>query len=157
MKGAWYYLPWWSVVPIRVRSRVAVRGERRHHALAFSSAAWGFVTVARAARFDWAVAGGRVEFGSAVTRAAFADLFYVVQKPCGGVLGAVHGPDLVAQLDGVADDVSRKWRGCLERKIESESQGGLRAADVLQGLVGRGRQNEDGVPRGRREIPVVAP
>ena len=69
-------------------------------------------------------------------------------------MGTVHSPDLVAQLDGVADDVSRKWKGCLERKIESESQGGPRAADVLQGLVGRGRQNEDGVPWGRREVPV---
>ena len=47
--------------------------------------------------------------------------------------------------------------GALSAKVESESQGGLRAADVLQGLVGRGRQNEDGVPRGRREVPVVVP
>ena len=108
-------------------------------------------------RFDGAVAGGRVEFDSAVTRAAFAGLFDVVQQPGRQEPGAVHCPNLVSQLDGVPDDVSRKWIGCLERKIEGESQGGLRAGDVFQGLVGRGRQNEDGVPRGRREVPVVVP
>ena len=56
VKDAWYYLPWWSISPIRcpegVRSRVAVRGECRHDALALPSAARGFVTVARATRFD---------------------------------------------------------------------------------------------------------
>ena len=41
-------------------------------------AARGFVTVARATRFDLAVAGGQVEFDSAFTRAAFARLFDVV-------------------------------------------------------------------------------
>ena len=50
------YLPWWSLSPIRcprgIRSRVAVRGKRRHDALALSSAARGFITVARLTRFD---------------------------------------------------------------------------------------------------------
>ena len=81
VKDAWCYLPWWSIsripCPGGVRSRVAVRGERRHDALALPSAARGFVTVARVTRFDGAVAGRRVEFDSAATRAAFAGLFYV--------------------------------------------------------------------------------
>ena len=96
VKDAWYYLPW-SISPIRcpggVRSRVADRGERRHDALVLPSAACGFVTVARATRFDGAVAGGRVEFDSAVSRAAFAGLFYIFRQPGGEVSGAVHGPN----------------------------------------------------------------
>ena len=78
VKNASYYLPWWSIVPIRVGSRVAVRSERRHDALALSSAAHGFVTVARATRFDGAIAGGRVELDSTVARAAFVGLLDVV-------------------------------------------------------------------------------
>ena len=39
--------------------------------------------------------------------------------------------------------------------IEGKSQGGLRAADVLQSVMGRGRENEDGVPWGKREVPVM--
>ena len=83
MKNAWYYLPWWSIVPIRVRSRVAVRSKRRHGALALSSAARGFVTVARATRFDRAIAGGRVELDSTVARAAFAGFFVLFENQTG--------------------------------------------------------------------------
>ena len=83
VKNAWYYSPWWSIVPIRVRSRVAVRSKRRHGALALSSAARGFVTVARATLFDRAIAGGRVELDSTVTRAAFAGLFVLFENQMG--------------------------------------------------------------------------
>ena len=106
-------------------------------------------------RFDRAIAGGRVKLDSTVARAAFAGLFNVIREPDGRVASVKHGPDLVAQLDGVADDVSRKWRWSLERKVKGKSQGGLRAADVLQGGMGRGRKHEDGVPRGKREVPVM--
>ena len=138
VKNAWYYLPWWSIVPIRVRSRVAVCSKHRHGALSLSSSARGFVTVARATRFDRAIAGGRVKLDSTVARAAFAGLFDVIGKPKGGVSSVKHGPDLGAQLDGVANDVSRKWGWSLEREIKGKSQKGLRAVDVLQGGMGRG-------------------
>ena len=64
VKDAWCYLPRLSLSPVRcpggVRSRVAVRGEHRHDALALPSAARGIVQVARLTRLDGTVAGGRV-------------------------------------------------------------------------------------------------
>ena len=94
VKDAWYYLPRLSLSPVRcpggVRSRVAVRGERRHDALALPSAARGIVQVARLTRLDGTVAGGRVEFDSAVTKTAFAGLFNVFREPFGGVPGGVY-------------------------------------------------------------------
>ena len=86
-KDAWCYLPWLSLIPVqfpgRFRSGVAVRGERRHDALGFPSAARGFFAVARLSRLDGTVASGRVELDSAATRTTFAGLLDVSENHFG--------------------------------------------------------------------------
>ena len=94
VKGAWCYLPWLSITPVRfpggVRSGVAVRDELRHDTLDLPSAARGFIAVVRFARLYGTVASGRIELDSAVTRTAFAVRSDFVREPFGGVPGAVR-------------------------------------------------------------------
>ena len=111
--GPGYYLPRLSLTSVRfpggVLSGLAVRGECRHNALGHPSTAPGYIAVARRARLYGAVASGRVELNSVVTRTAFAVRSDVVREPFGGIPGTEHFLYyLVAQLDGVVDYVGRK-------------------------------------------------
>ena len=94
VKDAWCYLPWLSFIPVRlsggVRFRIAVCGERRHHALCLPSPARGFFAVARPTRIDETVAGGGIDLNSASQGATFAGLVDGGGEPFRGASGAVH-------------------------------------------------------------------
>ena len=124
VENAWRSLSRWSFVPVRfparVQSVVAVRRERRHHALGLSTPTRGFFAVARLTRLDETVAGGGFDLYSTVPSTAFAGSRDGVLEQFRGLPGAVHLFYMIAQLEGSVGDVARKRRGCLRRKVQCE-------------------------------------